>query len=112
MRGHEKLDRKALVTIKQKPRPDQRPYNDVERRILSTSPKTTTPHTFLLPDTPVLFGYLLKDGIIYGIPGAETLDAVHGTAADGRTFHLTRGYALTEDGHQLVRSLRQNIDLL
>jgi hypothetical protein len=65
----------------------------------------------VLPETPVLFGYLLKDGLIEGLPPKVVPDAIWGTAADGQTFFFTRGYVLTEDGKELVRRLRENMEL-
>ncbi|WP_137354729.1 hypothetical protein [Nocardia farcinica] len=89
-----------------------RRYNDVERRIIEHFFENDKATYVLLPETPVLLGYLLKDGLIEGLEGAQVGEAMHGLLVDGRTFHITRGYALTEDGKILVNTLRENIEVL
>ncbi|MGY0500631.1 HNH endonuclease [Nocardia sp. FBN12] len=110
--GPRKLDKKALRIIKRNLALVNRRYNDVERRIIEHFVENDTAPYVLLPETSVLFGYLLKDGLIEGLPGAEVEEAMHGELADGRTFHITRGYALTEDGKILVNKLRKNTEIL
>jgi hypothetical protein len=85
-------------------------YNDVERRILEHFVEDEDT-SVVLPETAVLFGYLLKDELIAGLAGTDHPDSIYGVAADGRTFFFTRAYALTEGGRELVRKLRENVEL-
>lgn len=109
-KGPRKIDRKALRIIKQYLGIVNQRYNDVERRILEHFVDDADASSVTLPETPVLFGYLLKDGLIEGLPGAAVPDALWGTTASSEDeFFFTRGYALTERGHEFVAQLRDNI---
>lgn len=106
--GPRKLDRKALKEIKHNLGLINNRYNDVERRILEHFAEHPDSEYVVLPGTEILFGYLLKDGLITGlsehqVPGAQwVIDA-------GRVIFITRGYALTEHGQEFVRRLRENM---
>lgn len=110
--GPRRLDRAALQIIKRNLAVVNRRYNDVERRVLEYFVENADAPWVLLPETPVLFSYLLKDGLVRGLPGAEVEDSYHGELPDGTVFHVTRGYALTEEGKALVHKLRENIEVL
>ncbi len=110
--GPRRLDQKALRIIKRNLAVVNRRYNDVERRVLEHFVENEDSPWVLLPETPVLFGYLVKDGLIEGLDGTAVPDALHGEAQDGRKFFITRGYALTADGKLLVHRLRQNIEVI
>ncbi len=107
--GPRKLDRKALKAIKHNLGLINYRYNDIERRILEHFAENPDSAYVVLPGTEILFGYLLKDGLIEGMPGDEVEEAIHGVAADDRVFFVTRGYGLTARGHEFVRRLRQNM---
>ncbi|MFD5174237.1 HNH endonuclease [Nocardia sp. NPDC058379] len=110
--GPRRLDQKALRIIKRNLAVVNRRYNDVERRILEHFVENEDSPYVLLPETPVLFGYLLKDGLVEGLNGTDVAGAFHGITEGGREFYLTRGYALTADGQRLVHNLRQNIEVI
>lgn len=107
--GSRKLDRKALRIIKYHLGLVSRRYNDVERRILEHFVSNPAVTYVVLPATEVLFGYLLKDGLLDGLPGDQADEAIHGLAADGQTFYITRAYTLTEQGKDFVRRLREHL---
>lgn len=108
--GPRKLDRKALRMIKHNLGIVNQRYNDVERRILEHFVEHPESSHVVLPETPVLFGYLLKDGLITGLSGPEVEDAIWGTVATGQEFFFTRGYALTRLGQEFVHQLRENLE--
>lgn len=107
--GSRKLDRKALKAIKHNLGLISNRYNDIERRILENFAENPDTTHVVLPGTEILFGYLLKDGLIEGMPGDQTDEAIHGTASDGRVFFITRGHRLTASGHEFVRRLREHM---
>lgn len=107
--GPRNLDRKALRIVKANLALINQRYNDTERRILEYFAENPDAEAVLLPETPVLFGYLLKDGLIEGQDrdrGVETALSVE--TNDGQVHFITRGYALTEEGHRFVLDLREN----
>ncbi|CQD21584.1 HNH endonuclease [Mycolicibacterium conceptionense] len=65
--GPRQLDRKALKIIKANLATINHRYNDTERRILEHFTENPEADAVLLPETPVLFGYLIKDGLIEGL---------------------------------------------
>ncbi|WP_084501523.1 HNH endonuclease signature motif containing protein [Nocardia xishanensis] len=110
--GPRKIDRKALRIIKQNLSVVNQRYNELERRILEHFVENADDRYVLLPETPVLFSYLIKDGLIVGLSGSEVKEALHGETEGGRGFHITRGYALTDDGKRLVAKLRESAEAI
>jgi hypothetical protein len=107
--GSRKLDRKALKIIKANLAVINQRYNDTERRILEYFVEDPKIDSVLLPETPVLFGYLIKDGLIEGLSFDQgTTNALSVETGDGERHYITRGYALTDDGRRFVRTLRDN----
>lgn len=110
-KGPRRLDRKSLRIIKRNLGLMYGRYSDVERRVLQHFVDDPEATYVLLPETPVLFGHLVRDGLIEGASGEEVPDAVHFTVASStESFFLTRGYRLTADGSAVVRKLRDNIE--
>ena len=108
--GPRSLDRKALRIIKSNLARINQRYNDTEHRIIQYFVENPEAVSVLLPETPVLFGYLIKDGLIQGLnrEHAGATKSLSVDTADGETVFITRGYALTDDGRRFVHNLRDN----
>lgn len=105
--GPRRLDRKALKQLKANLGLINHRYNDTERRILEHFTRDETTTHVRLPATRVLFGYLIQDGLIEDVPGSG-YSILLGTGEDDFLF---RDYQLTELGQELVRKLRDNLDM-
>lgn len=111
--GPRRLDRKALRIMKTNlARVNQR-YNDTERRIIEYFVENPKADSVLLPETPVLFSYLIKDGLIEGLTSEkhQAINAMMVEAHGGKIF-ITRGYGLTDEGRRFVDKLRENQEAL
>lgn len=69
--GPRKLDLKALRMIKRNLALMNGRYNDTERRVLEHFVDDPDASHVVLPETPVLFSYLLKDGLLEGISDCD-----------------------------------------
>lgn len=105
--GPRKLDRKALKQIKANLGLINHRYNDTERRILEHFTRDEAATEVRLPATPVLFSYLIQDGLIDAVPDSG-YSVLLGTGYDDFLF---RDYHLSELGQELVRKLRENLDM-
>jgi hypothetical protein len=103
-----KIDRKALLALKHNLGLVNNRYNDTERRVLEYFTEKPDASYVLLPGTEILYGYLLKDGLIEGMAPHEAPEAAH-FVINSRWVFITRAYVLTESGHELVRKLRDNL---
>lgn len=102
--GPRKLDRKALKRIKANLGLINQRYNDTERRILEHFTRDEAATEVRLPATPVLFSYLMQDGLIEAVP-----DSGYCVPLDsGEDDFLFLDYRLTEHGKDLVQKLRDN----
>jgi hypothetical protein len=107
-KGPRKLDRKALRIMKHNLGLINHRYNDTERRILEHFAENPDSPYVVLPATEILFGYLLKDGLIEGLPADAVKEGQYGLAGNEILF-ITRGYALTKQGQEFVHRLRGNL---
>lgn len=108
-KGPRRLDRKALRAIKRNLGIVNARYNDIERRVLQHFIDEPDSTHVVLPETPVLFGYLIKDGLIEGISDGRLDGVWWGTGPDNdEPMFMTRGYRLTAEGKALVTKLRSN----
>lgn len=109
--GPRRLDPKALRAIKRNLGVINGRYNDTERRVLEHFVSHPDASHVVLPETPVLFSHLIKDGLLEGISDGN-LDGVWWAtvANDDRPLFMTRAYRLTEEGKDLVARLRDNTD--
>lgn len=101
--GPRSLDRKALKQLKANLGHINHRYNDTERRILEHFARNPDEKTVMLPGTPVLYGYLVHDGIIAAVDSGYSV-----LAADDKDDYLIQGYELTELGNEMVLKLREN----
>ncbi len=107
--GPRRLDQTALRAIKRNLAVINGRYNDTERRVLEHFVDEPGAPYVVLPETPVLFSHLLKDGLIEGISDGMLEGVWWGTAANSdEPMFMTRAYRLTKEGKDLVTRLREN----
>lgn len=102
--GPRKLDRKALKRIKANLGLINQRYNDTERRILEHFTRDEAATEVRLPATPVLFDYLMQDGLMESVPDSGYV--VMRVSGDDDPIFLD--YRLTDLGKELVHRLRDN----
>lgn len=108
-KGARRLDRKALQLIKRNLGVINGRYNDTERRVLQHFVDNADLSHVVLPETPVLFGYLIKDGLLEGISDYRIEGVWSATIDDDdEPVFMTRAYRLTELGLETVSKLRDN----
>jgi hypothetical protein len=106
--GPRKLDRKALKQLKANLGVINQRYNDTERRILEHFVKNRDQRLVTLPATPVLYSYLIQDGLI--VPDPESGYAV-ATDDPENDDYIIQGYELTEHGRNFIEQLRENQEM-
>jgi hypothetical protein len=109
-KGPRRLDRKALRVIKRNLGVINARYNDLERRVLQHFVDDPHSRHVILPETPVLFGYLIKDGLLEGVSDGRLPGVWWATAVDDdeQPKFMTRAYRLTVEGKKLVNKLRDS----